>query len=210
MGSRLDLRAVHALRAGQNVQQRIVRIRLARIELGGLKNGRAQRQAVVRKIPLGADFVGPVLLRRQVGGAGAQRKRFGGRIERSAGGEVDAADGNRLVDCSGAPARHFVDAVESCCRGDGLRVVRVETVPAEAAGEIPMLADLHGVEHVSGGGNRCRVHDGSDRRGAGERLIRIRIEQAGGGNVGPGGPCRVGGLAPRFDAGDQIVANEAR
>ncbi len=146
MGADFHLRAVHALGSGEDIQERVVGIGFARIELGGLEHGGAEGQAAVRKIPFCSEFESAVFLGREIGCSGAERQRFGGGIERRTGIEIDAADGNRLIDQRGAPARHFVHAMERGNGRDLLGVVGIEAIPAEAARQIPVRAELQGVQ----------------------------------------------------------------
>ena len=65
VAAHLGLEALHALLAGEDIEQGVGGIRLAGVQLVGLEEGCAQRQAGMREVPFGADFVGAILFGRK-------------------------------------------------------------------------------------------------------------------------------------------------
>ncbi|MCY1285093.1 hypothetical protein D9M70_340180 [compost metagenome] len=115
-----------------------------------------QRQATTQQLPLGAQLPGLVLFRVQVFGIGSQAatvvgQGFGGGVEGSAPGHIDATVLHWLVDQAGTAAQLFILGGEVASLGMGRGVglaVAVEPVIAQAQVQIPLLIQGDGVEDV--------------------------------------------------------------
>jgi hypothetical protein len=135
---------------------------------------------------------------------------FRRRIERGSPGEIDAAVRCRLVNQRGAPARHVVGAVQEHSGRDELLVGRGEAVEAKAADDLPVFAELQGVDQ------ECRVGVGggvdrrADPRWRRERQARIGEQQIGSLDPGICQPYRVRCFAGEFHTGDDGVLQESR